>query len=58
MHKKHLESIIENIKKTVKEFNLKDGDMLSVTDEHHRVHVSPYRVTMEIRFPEGIDKAE
>ncbi|MBD3224462.1 MAG: hypothetical protein GF313_07020 [Caldithrix sp.] len=58
MHKKNIETIIENLKKTVKDFKMKDGDMFSITDEHHRVHVSPYRITMEIRFPEGIDKIE
>lgn len=57
MQEKDIENIVQNIKETMKTFDLKDGDMFSILDEHHSVRVSPYRLTMELRFPEGINNA-
>jgi len=58
MQQKHMERIIQNIKDTIKDFNLQDGDIFTLSDENHRVSVSPYRVTMEIRFPDGVNNAK
>ncbi len=54
MEKKELEIMIENIKNVLKKLNLRDGEILFHSDENFRVNVSPYRMTMELRFPEGI----
>lgn len=58
MQQKRMEIIIQNIKDTIKDFNLQDGDIFTLSDEHHRVSVSSYRLTMEIRFPDGINNAK
>ena len=50
--------LFKQIVKTMKNINLKDGDFLSFTDEHKRVNISPYRVTLEMRFPNGIDQID
>ena len=58
MQDKSLEFFVKNVKDAVKNFKLKDGDILSFADENYRLRVSPYRLTMEIRFPEGINNAK
>ncbi len=58
MHNSNIEIMLKRIKETIKDFNLKDGDIVTSFDEFHNIRVSPYRVTMEIRFPDGIDKAK
>ncbi len=54
MENRELEMIIKNVKEVLKKLNLQDGDILFHADENYRVNVSPYRMTMELRFPEGI----
>lgn len=54
MQDKYLELMIENIKDALKNIPIRDGDILAHADEHHRLHISPYRLNLEIRFPEGI----
>ncbi len=54
MEKRELEMIVENVKEVLKKLNLRDGDILFHTDENYRVNISPYRMTMELRFPEGL----
>lgn len=58
MKDRELEILIKNIKESLKKLNLQDGDILSHADENYRVHVSPYRMTMELRFPEGIQNIQ
>ena len=55
MPNKNLEHLVINIKDAVKNMHIKDGDIYTLSDEHYRLRVSPYRLTMEIRFPEGIN---
>gem|GEM_PF-2677484 len=55
MSEKNIQILFKHIKDAVKDIDLKEGDILSFSDEHHRLRVSPYRLTMEIRFPEGIN---
>ena len=55
MHQGRLESIIKNLRDTIKELNIQDGEILNLSDENHRVMVSPYRLTLELRFPNGIN---
>lgn len=55
IHDQHMQQIFQQVKDTMKDINLKDGDFLYFSDEHHRVKISPYRMTMEIRFPNGIN---
>ena len=54
MEKRELELIVENVKEVLKKLNLRDGDILFHADENYRVNISPYRMTMELRFPEGL----
>ncbi|APF19750.1 hypothetical protein [Caldithrix abyssi] len=54
MEKRELEMLVENVKEVLKKLKLNDGDIFYHTDENFRVNVSPYRMTMELRFPEGI----
>ncbi|MEJ2055223.1 MAG: hypothetical protein P8X42_15005 [Calditrichaceae bacterium] len=49
-----LQYIINNLRDSFKELNVQHGQILNLSDENYRVSVSPYRVTMELRFPEGI----
>jgi len=55
MSEKHLHHLLKSIQEAVKDIDLKDGDIISYVDENYRLRVSPYRLTMEIRFPEGIN---
>ena len=55
MHRGRLEYIIKNLRDTIKELNIQDGEIINLSDEHHRVMVSPYRLTMELRFPDGLN---
>ncbi len=55
MKDREIEILIKNIKETLKRMNLEDGDIITRADEDYRVHVSPYRMTMELRFPKGIN---
>ena len=54
MEKRELEMIVENVKEILKKLKLREGEILFHADENYRVNVSPYRITMELRFPEGI----
>jgi len=56
MPDKHMLQIFKQVEEAMKNINLKDGDFLSFSDEHHRINISSYRLTMEIRFPEGIEQ--
>ena len=53
---KHLQFIFEQVEQAIKNLNLNEGDFFSFSDENRRVNVSPYRLTMEIRFPQGLAK--
>lgn len=55
IHDQQMQLIFQQVKDTMKDIDLKDGDFLYFSDEHHRVKISPYRMTMEIRFPNGIN---
>ena len=54
MHDQHMQQIFQQVKNAMKDINLQEGDFIYFSDEHHRVNISPYRMTMEIRFPKGI----
>ena len=58
MNEKKIEGIISKVKSYLQEMDVQDGDIFSHSDENHRFHFSPYRLTMEIRFPEGIHNLE
>ena len=58
MSEKHIQHLLKHVKDAVKDIDLKEGDILSFSDEHYRLRVSPYRITMEIRFPEGINNSK
>jgi hypothetical protein len=49
-----LEILVRNIQEELKKLNLQDGEIISQVNEHYRLNISPYRMTMELRFPEGI----
>ncbi len=49
-----LEILIKNIQEELKKLNLQDGEIIARANEHYRLNISPYRMTMELRFPEGI----
>jgi hypothetical protein len=51
-----LEQIIQNIRESIRDLNLQEGDFITSSDENHRISVSPYRITMEIRFPDGMNE--
>ena len=55
MSTENLENLMSNIQDAVKNMRIKDGDIYTLSDEHYHLRVSPYRITMEIRFPEGIN---
>jgi hypothetical protein len=55
MQQRHLERIIQNIRESIRDLNLQEGDFITSSDENHRISVSHYRITMEIRFPEGMN---
>jgi len=55
LQQRNLDRIIQNIRESIKDLNIQDGDFLTSTDENHRISISPYRITMEIRFPEGMN---
>ncbi len=54
MIEKDIENLIQKIRQQLRDVELKDGEIISHTEENVRFHFSPYRLTMEIRFPEGI----
>ena len=54
MGEKDIETLIRSIRQQLRDVKLKDGEIISHTEENVRLHFSPYRMTMEIRFPEGI----
>jgi hypothetical protein len=56
MHQGRLESIIKNLHDTIKELNIQEGEILNLSGENHRVMVSPYRLTLELRFPDGLNE--
>ncbi len=56
MPDKNIQLLFQQVEDAMKAMQLKEGDMLSFSDEHRRMHVSPYRMTLEIRFPEGIEQ--
>lgn len=55
IHQGRLESIIKNLQDTIRELNIQEGEILNLSGENHRVMVSPYRLTLELRFPDGLD---
>lgn len=52
----NLQYIFEQAEQAIRNLNLNEGDFFSFSDENHRVNVSPYRLTMEIRYPHGLAK--
>jgi len=54
MAEREIETLIKNIREQLRDVQLKDGEIITHTEENVRFHFSPYRLTMEIRFPEGI----
>ncbi len=54
MKNNEIEIMIKNIQEELKKLNLRDGEMIAQANEHYRLNISPYRMTMELRFPEGI----
>ncbi len=58
MSEKRLHHLLKSIKDAVKDIDLKEGDIISYVDENYRLRMSPYRLTMEIRFPEGIHNSK
>lgn len=50
---KQLNDIIRQLRKTIKEMNIKPGEIINCSGEHYRVMISPYRVTLELRFPDN-----
>lgn len=55
MQDQHMQLIFNQVRKALKEIDLKDGEFLSFSDEHRRMNISPYRMTLEMRFPQGIE---
>ena len=53
---KNMLYIFDQVEQAIKDLNLNEGDFFSFSDENRRVNVSPYRLTMEIRFPHGLAK--
>ncbi len=51
-----MRSLFEQVEKAMKNIRLKDGDFLYFSDEHSRIKISPYRMTMEMRFPDGMEQ--
>ena len=49
-----MRSIFEQVENAMKDIHLNDGDFLYFSDEHYRLKISSYRLTMEMRFPDGI----
>ena len=56
MPDQNVQFLFQQIEDAMKLINLKAGDFVSFSDEHRRMHISPYRMTLEIRFPDGIDQ--
>ena len=54
MPERDIETLIQNIRQQLRDVKLEDGEIITHTEENVRFHFSPYRLTMEIRFPEGI----
>ena len=54
MTNKNLEHLVINIQDAIRNMQIKEGDFFSLSNEHYHLRVSPYRLTMEMRFPEGI----
>jgi len=54
MPDENLRGLVHKTMDAVMNIELKDDDIIYVSDENYHVRVSPYRLTMEIRFPEGI----
>jgi len=54
MPDENLVGLVHKTMDAVMDIKLKDDDIIYVSDENYHVRVSPYRLTMEIRFPEGI----
>ncbi len=53
---KNMLYLFDQVEQAIKNLNLNEGDFFSFSDENRRVNVSPYRLTMEIRFPHGLAK--
>lgn len=58
MKNNELEVFIKNIQEELKKLNLQDGEFIAQANEHYRLNISPYRMTMELRFPEGIQNIQ
>ncbi len=52
-----MRSLFEQVEIAMKNIRLKDGDFLYFSDDHRRIKISPYRMTMEMRFPDGLEQA-
>ncbi len=49
-----MRSMFEQVENAMKEIHLKEDDFFYFSDENYRIKISPYRMTMEMRFPDGI----
>lgn len=49
-----MRSLFEQVESVMKNIRLKNGDFLYFSDKNSRIKISPYRMTMEMRFPNGI----
>ncbi len=58
MKNNELEILVKNIQEELKKLNLQDGEIIAQANEHYRLNISPYRMTMELRFPEGIQNIQ
>ena len=58
MQEQYTQMLFAQVKEAIKNFKLKEGDFITFSDENHQLRVSPYRMTMEIRFPENSEQIE
>ncbi len=53
-----MRSLFKQVETAMKSIQLNGGDFLYFSDKNYRIKISPYRMTMEMRFPDGIARAE
>jgi len=53
-----IKSIMDLLRASLSEYKLEEGDVITIMDELHRIRISPYRITLELRFPQGISRNE
>ena len=58
LQNERMRTMFEQVESAMKDINLKEGDFLYFSDENYRIKISPYRMTMEMRFPDGIPHIE